>query len=219
MATAATQSMPSHAIPSYQRVEPGSVNIPVADLTAVKAVKPEDVDKGTEEWVNSFNKAIQSSDFAGLSDLFLPEAYWRDHLCLSWDFHTFKGPEQAIEFLKKGCRLKSVAVDRSSAFRSPTVTVLDGKGQVPGIQTFLTTESDVGRGLGVARLVQQGGKLKAFSLFTSMRELKGHEEAIFGRRPEGVEHGGKPGRKNWAERRAAEENFEESEPTVLIIGK
>jgi hypothetical protein len=122
-------------------------------------------------------------------------------------------------FLKKGCRIRSVAVDKSSDFRKPMITGFDGQGHVQGVQTFLTTESDVGRGLGVARLVQQGGKLKVFTLFTSMRELRGHEEAVFGRRPEGVAHGGLPGRKNWQERRAADENYEDSEPTVLILGK
>ena len=52
----------------------------------------------------------------------------------------------------------------------------------------------------------------------SMRELKGHEDAVFGRRPQGVDHGGKPGRKNWQDRRAADADFEESEPVVLIVG-
>lgn len=61
--------------------------------------------------------------------------------------------------------------------------------------------------------------MKAFTLFTSMMELKGHEETVFGRRPEGVAHGGLPGRKNWQERRLADENYEDSEPTVLILGK
>ena len=177
--------MAAAAIPSHQRVEPGSVNLPVADLSAIKAVKPEDIDRPTEEWVSSFNKAIQSSNYSSLSQLFLPQSFWRDHLCLSWDSHTLKGPENIAAFLKKGCRLKSVVIDRSSDFRRPVVTGFDGKGNVQGVQTFLTTESDVGRGLGVARLVQQDGKLKAFTLFTSMRELKGHEETVFGRRPEG----------------------------------
>ena len=122
-------------------------------------------------------------------------------------------------FLKKGCRIRNVTIDKSNEFRKPVVTGFDGQGRVQGVQTFLTTESDVGRGLGVARLVQQEGKLKAFTLFTSMRELKDHEEAVFGRRPEGVAHGGLPGRKNWQERRAADENYEGSEPTVLILGK
>lgn len=122
-------------------------------------------------------------------------------------------------FLSQGCRIKNVAIDRSSDFRKPVVTGFDGQGNVRGVQTFLTTESDVGRGMGVARLVQQDRKLKAFTLFTSMRELKGHEEAVFGRRPEGVAHGGLPGRKNWQERRDANENYEDSEPAVLILGK
>jgi hypothetical protein len=219
MASAATQSMPSHGIPSYQRVEPGSVNIDVEDLSKIQTVQPKDIDAATEAWVSAFNKAIQSSDHAGLTDLFLPNAFWRDHLCLSWDFHTMKGTEKIKEFLKQGCRLKKIEVDRSSDFRKPVVTGFDGKGQVQGVQTFLTTESDVGRGMGVARLVQADGKLKVFTLFTSMRELKGHEEATFGRRPEGVSHGGQPGRKNWQERRIADENYEDSEPTVLILGK
>lgn len=212
MAAAAT-------IPSCQRVEPGSVNISVADFSTIKAVEPQDIDETTAEWVSSFNRVIQSSDYWRLSQLFPPQAFWRDHLCLSWDARTIKGPENMAAFLKKGCRIKSVAVDRSSDFRKPVIIGLDGQGNVQGVQTFLTTDSDVGRGLGVARLVQQDGKLKAFTLFTSMRELKGHEEAIFGRRPEGVAHGGQPGRKNWQERRVADENYEESEPTVLILGK
>jgi hypothetical protein len=217
MATAA-QRMPIHATPSFNRVEPGSVNLPVADLTRIKSVQPEDIDSATEDWVNTFNKAIQSPDLDGFPDLFLPEAFWRDHLCLAWSCNTWQGPDKMKEFLRKGCRLKSAAVDRSSDFRKPVVTGFDGQGKLQGVQTFLTTESDVGRGLGVARLVFQDGKLKVFTLFTSMRELKGHEEATFGRRPEGVAHGGHPRRKNWQERRNAEENFEEDDPTVLILG-
>lgn len=206
------------SIPSHQRVEPGSVNIPVADLSNIKAEKPENIEEATEVWVNAFNKAIQSPDLTGLSDLFISDSYWRDHFCLSWNVHTFKGPEKMLEFLKQGCRLKKISVNRSTDVRKPTVTTFDGQGKIQGVQTFLNTENDVGTGLGVARLVQQDGKLKAFTLFTSMRELRGHEEATFGRRPAGVTHGGQPGRTNWQERRDADEDFEDSEPTVLIVG-
>jgi hypothetical protein len=77
--------MAAVAVPSYQRVETGSVNIPVADLQNLKAEQPTDFDKATEEWVNSFNKIIETGSFAGLKDLFVQDSYWRDHLCLSWD--------------------------------------------------------------------------------------------------------------------------------------
>ncbi|TVY34439.1 putative indole-3-pyruvate monooxygenase [Lachnellula subtilissima] len=217
MAATATQTT-NEAVPSYQRVVLGSVNIHVADLSKIKTTTPENVEKSTAEWVKSFNKAIQTPGFEAISDLFLPEAYWRDHMCLAWGCNTFKGPEAMKDFLKEGCRLKSVEIDKSSDFRKPVVTGFDGQGKIQGIQTFLTTDSIVGRGLGVARLVLQDGELKAFTLFTSMRELKGHEETTYGRRPEGVAHGGQPGRKNWQERRLEDENFEKDDPTVLILG-
>lgn len=210
------------SIPSHQRVEPGSVNIPIADLSNIKAEDPPHyhVDAATEVWVAAFNEAIQSPNLTGLPDLFITDSYWRDHFCLSWDVHTFKGPEKMLEFLKDGCRLKKVSIDRSSDVRRPTINkAFDGQGRIQGIQTFLITESDVGTGLGFARLVQQDGKLKAFTLFTSMRDLKGHEEATFGRRPAGVVHGGQPGRKNWQERRTADKDFENADTTVLIVGK
>jgi hypothetical protein len=209
-------------VPSYNRVEPGSVNLPIADFPAVPTSEPVNVESAASEWTTAFNKAIQSSSYNGLSDLFLDESYWRDHLGLAWDFHTLKGPKTIISFLQnspKGCRLKSVAIDKSSPFRAPHVSGFDGAGKVKGVETFLTTDTDAGSGMGVARLVQQGGKWKAFTLFTSMRELKGHEESVASRRPQGVDHGGKPGRKNWLERRLADSNYENSEPAVLILGK
>jgi cation diffusion facilitator CzcD-associated flavoprotein CzcO len=123
-----------------------------------------------------------------------------------------------IKFLQEGCRLKNIEIDKSSDVRKPTITGFDGKGNVQGVQTFVKTENDVGRGIGVVRLVQQDAKLKAFTMFTTMQELKGHEEPVLGRRSEGVAHGGQPGRKNWQERRAATHDFENSDPTVLILG-
>ena len=207
---------------SVNRVEPGSVNLPIADFQSLSVSAPEDdvnlVEVATQ-WTEAFNKAISvGGDYDGLKDLFLHESYWRDHLALSWSFRTFKGPEKMAEFLKERCRLKSVAVDRSSEFRSPKVSGFDGEGRIKGVQTYLTVENDLGSGLGLVRLVKENGKWKAFTMFTSMRQLQGHEEATFSRRPQGVDHGGQPGRKNWAERRAADLNFEAGEPAVLILG-
>ena len=86
----------------------------------------------------------------------------------------------------------------------------------------MTIETDVSRDRALLRLLQdpeEGGKWKAFTLFTAMHELKGYEETIEADRPHGVDHGGQPGRENWQERRHAPENFEDgNEPTVLILG-
>ncbi len=47
--------------------------------------------------------------------------------------------------------------------------------------SFLTIETDMGRGTGLVGLLhdpEDGGKWKAFTLFTAMHELKGHEETV-----------------------------------------
>ncbi len=220
MATAAVET------PSYNRVEPGSSRLTAANYPTANPSEDVDVDKVAKDWVSSFNNVLKGGDFAGLEKIFLRESYWRDQLCLSWNYHTFKGTEKMVAFLKKapkGVRLQAVDIDTSSKLRAPSVSAVDFSGKVKGVQSFLTVETDVGRGRGLVRLLQDqedGGKWKAFTLFTTMHELKGHEETVGARRPHGVEHGGKPGRKNWRERREAEQNLEgDMEPTVLILGK
>ena len=220
MATAAVQ------IPSYNRIEPGSNQLKAAAYPAESNTPPkaESVHKTASEWVESLNKALASQDYETLKPLFLPGSCWRDQLALSWDYHTFNGPEKIISFLKSsphGSRIKSISIDDSSTLHSPHVSAADFNGKVNGVASFLNIETDVGKGPGIVRLLQDqqdGGKWKAFTLFTAMHELKGHEETVRRNRPHGVAHGGKPGRKNWQERRTATENFEDMEPTVLILG-
>lgn len=160
-----------------------------------------------------------------MKHLFLQESYWRDQLGLSWDYHSLNGPEKIVSFLEgspNGSRITSIKIDDSNSTRRPTVAAVDFRGKVNGVASFLTIETDVGRGRGLVRLLQDRhdeNKWKAFTLFTTMHELTGHEETIGNHRPQGVDHGGRVGRKNWQERRVAMENYEgETEPTVLIIG-
>jgi hypothetical protein len=82
MAAVATQQ-----ISSAERCEPGSFPLHLANFPS--APKPESIDakKVVAEWVDLFNKTITSPDLGGISKLFLTESYWRDQLCLTWDFH------------------------------------------------------------------------------------------------------------------------------------
>ena len=221
MATAAVQ------IPSYDRIDPGSYQLKPAafpDYPPSNAPPQTDASKVAIDWLEAFNKAL-SGDYEALQKLFLQDSCWRDQLGLSWNYHTLSSPEKIISFLKSsptGSRIKSVSIDDSSDLRRPKVAAVDYNGKVKGVASFLTVDTDVGRGRGLVRLLQDsedGGKWKAFTLFTTMHELKGHEEMVHSNRPHGVDHGGKPGRKNWQERRTAMENFEDgNEPTVLILG-
>jgi hypothetical protein len=210
-------------VPSADRVEPGSFRLQTANFPTASTSKAVDVDTITALWIESFNKVLRHPELAKIPELFLEESYWRDQLCLSWDFHTLKGPEKIIPFLQNansGCRIKSLTLDTSSKYRLPKASAMDADGKVHTVEAFITVETDIGRGLGVVRLVQELGTWKAFTLYTFLRELKDHEEVIGARGPNGVQHGAYLSRNNWLDRRKAEENFEDGEEaTVLILGE
>ncbi|MCJ1476867.1 hypothetical protein MMC13_005536 [Lambiella insularis] len=218
MATAAVE------VPSSNRTLPGSHTLPQVHYP--KSAHPSQLDPESVvvEWLSLCNDHLQS-DASTFSKIFLTESYWRDLLCLTWDFHTLHGPEKIAALIKtqgKGSRITCLALDRTSDVGRAKFAPIDFGESLQGIQSFLTVETDVGRGRGLVRLVKDtadGGKWKAFTLFTSLQELKGHEELVGERRPTGVDHGSRPGRKNWKERRDAEQNFEDGiEPTVIIVG-
>ena len=128
-----------------------------------------------------------------------------------------------ISFLRstpKGSRIKSIQIENSKF--QPHASAVSFGGKISGLASFLTIETDVGKERGIVRLLhdhQDGEKWKAFTLFTAMHELRGHEETIRKNRPLGVTHGKTRGRKNWQERRTAMENFDDgNEPTVLVLG-
>ncbi|MCJ1420859.1 hypothetical protein MMC32_007218 [Xylographa parallela] len=211
-------------IPSSNRKLPGSHTLDQVHYPQSASLSQLDPESRVTEWLSLFNNHLQSAAFS-LSQVFLKDSYWRDLLCLTWDFHTLSGLEDISSLLRvhgKDPRIKSLAIDHTSDEGKPKIASVDYGGTLKGIQSFLIVETDVGRGRGLVRLVQDlddGGKWKAFTLFTSLKELKGHEELIGERRPSGVIHGSHPGRKNWKERRNAEMNFEDGlEPTVIIVG-
>lgn len=214
----AAPGLPPQAIKSRDRVEPGSVNIPVGKWPKTAQSAPRDAALIAGQLVDTFNQALNTKNYQAISNLFLDDGYWRDHLALTWDLHTLKGRDKILSFLGDRCRLLKIDVDSSSAFRAPHFGSIDGTGDVKGIEFFVTLTTTLGAGQGVARLAEKDGQWKIFTLFTRLSELNQHEEAVGHRRTKGVEHGGKADRKNWLERRVADADFETREPAVVIIG-
>jgi cation diffusion facilitator CzcD-associated flavoprotein CzcO len=206
------------SIASSERPEYGSVNIALGEYPATSKNEGVDAKKVADDIVSKLNDALSNKDNNAIVNLFLTDkSYWRDHLVLTWDFKTSKG-SQNIKKLLDGAkvRLVNIEVDNSSAFRAPKFGPIDAWGDVNGISFFIKFESEVGRGEGVINLAEQDGQWKLFTVYTALRELKGHEEPVKHRRTRGVKHGGDPARKNWKERLEAEK--EGMDPKVLIIG-
>ena len=221
MATTAVQIPPSNI------VLPGSRLLPTAPLpdthSTLSSLPPSSTSFKSivEVWIFDLNKFL-SGDQASIAKLFFEESYWRDLLCMTWDFHTLQGPVQiskSIQSSPQDRRLTLVSLDESSAHKLPQASDFGG---LKAVQAFLKVETTTGRGEGLVRLVSDtndGGKWKALTLFTTLKELKGYEENVSSRRPQGTESSPEDKSRNWKDLLVAQHNFEGGrQPTVLILG-
>ena len=143
---------------------------------------------------------------------------------MTWDFHTLQGREQIAAFIKtssKDSRIVNISLyEGDVAHKRPRVAAI---GDLEVVQAFLQVETSSGRGEGLVNLIPDptdDGKWKAFTLFTTLKELKGHEEKTYTRRPTFDSREANSGSMNWKDKLNAQQNFESGrEPTVLILGR
>ena len=161
----------------------------------------------TNEWLTAFQQALTAHDADAAAALFADQSYWRDIVSFTWNITTVEGGAGVADLL----RATLDDVD-PAGFR-----VTEEPAEEDGVITaWIAFETKAGRGSGLLRLV--GGK--AFTLLTTLDELKGHEEPVNDRRPNGVRHGAFRDRVTWAESQAREatELGYTVQPEVLIIG-
>jgi putative flavoprotein involved in K+ transport len=158
-------------------------------------------------WLADFNAALERQDIDAAVALFDAGSYWRDLVAFTWNIRTQEGPDAIRAML--GARL---------ADTKPTGFAVEGEAtEADGIvDAWFTFETAVARGRGHLRL--RSGK--AWTLLTTMTELKGFEERKGDRRVKGAEHGVNTQRKTWLEKRDDEAKtlgFTE-QPYVVIVG-
>ena len=210
-------------IPPSNKVLPGSGQLqsaPFPHATSSRSGSITSPKVVVDEWVSSLRQLLSGSS-ESCTRLFLKESYWRDLLCMTWDFRTLQGPDQIARFLEssKEGGITGVSLDELVSHKMPQIAHF---GDLEVVQAFLKIETRNGRGEGLVRLapdVDDGGIWKAFTLFTTLKELKGCEENICTRRPTGLDRNVNSEGRNWKDRLIAQQSFEGGlEPTVLIIG-
>lgn len=141
-----------------------------------------------QAWLDRLEAALAARDVAGALELFGPECFWRDMVAFTWNIRTFEGREAIGAML-----------DATLARVAPSRWRVAGlAGEVDGaIEALVEFETATGRGRGHLRLRDGRG----WTLLTTLRELKGHEEKRGRTRENGVEHGIARGRRTWLERR------------------
>ncbi|MCV2489330.1 NAD(P)/FAD-dependent oxidoreductase [Geodermatophilus sp. YIM 151500] len=164
-----------------------------------------------ENWLSDFEEALRGRDVERAAGMFAATSFWRDLIAFSWNISTVEDRHGVTELL-------TATLDRTdpSGF-----AVEEPPEEADGVTTvWFTFETAVGRGRGLARLVEEDGDTRAWTFLTTLHELKGHEEPRGPARPMGAEHGANRDRLTWLERREKEEAELGTavQPYVLVIG-
>jgi putative flavoprotein involved in K+ transport len=159
------------------------------------------------QWLADFGAAVARNEFAKATSMFGDDGYWRDLVSFTWNLKTAEGPQQIQAML-----------EATMPNAKPSNFAIQGEGsQANGVtEGWFTFETTSGRGRGHLRLI--GGK--AWTLLTTLQELKGFEEKKRENRPKGVEHGAFKDRKSWLEARQEEERTLgfAKQPYVVVVG-
>jgi putative flavoprotein involved in K+ transport len=160
-----------------------------------------------EEWLSHFEDALTANDSAAAAELFAEDSFWRDLVSFTWNIKTVEGTAAVKDMLDH-----TLERTRPRGWRT-----IEPPAAADGVtDAWIEFETEVGRGRGHVRL-KEG---KAWTLLTTLYELKGHEEHTGPNRPMGAEHGADPERQTWLERRRREaaELGHETQPFVVVVG-
>jgi len=179
--------------------------------------RTDDISVAAESWLAQFEGALANA--SELQALFHGESYWRDVLALSWNIQTINGADAIVRELQARCRSAAPTnfqIDQGRA--APRRVTRAG---TPSIETMFKFETADGRGNGVLRLTPDaadGNRLKAWTLLTSLEELKGFEEQLDVARPRGNAYSRDFRGPNWLDLRKASAEYSDHDPAVLVIG-
>ncbi|QOV99082.1 NAD(P)/FAD-dependent oxidoreductase [Rhodococcus pyridinivorans] len=170
-------------------------------------------DERVDAWLQAFETALAQRDVDAAAGLFGTDSFWRDLVAFTWNLKTVEGREGVSDMLHA-----RLADTDPSGFRT-TEPASDDDGV---LSAWIAFETAVGRGVGHLRLErdEESGQDRAFTLLTTMQELKGYEENKGTRRPRGTKHGADKQRVTWSEQREIEERElgYTRQPYIVIIG-
>jgi putative flavoprotein involved in K+ transport len=158
-------------------------------------------------WLATLGAALERGDSGAAAALFGDESYWRDLVSFTWNITTAEGNAKIRQMIEA-----AVIPAKPSAWQ------IEGEAsETDGVtEAWFRFETAVARGEGHLRL--KGGK--AWTLLTTMKELKGYEEHKGAARDLGTELVARRGSKTWLEQRQQEEADlgVKTQPYVVIVG-
>ncbi|GAA5907376.1 hypothetical protein JCM5296_002178 [Sporobolomyces johnsonii] len=179
------------------------------------ATRPSAPAEIAQAFCDSIQAAFTAKDIDGIVRHFRrADGWWRDILNIDFDFNSLRTNDIKGHLTKFGVPdIKELKVIRPN-----DAQFNEGAGW---LQAFTTYETPEGRGRGFLRLKESSpgaGDWQAYVFFTTLWEIKGHEERGGIHRPLGAEHGLHASSENWLDRRKKKVDFKEEDPTVMIVG-
>ena len=171
------------------------------------------------DWLNDLNAALAARDVEHVARLFRADGEWRDIVALTWTIETVSDRLPAAGRLVEAAAKTAAGNFAIDPDRYPPRDVeRAGEDCVEAIIRFETT---VGRGAGIVRFKRsdcRAGEALAWTLLTTLDELKGYEEETI------LESAEEPAFErdfhgpNWLDRRQQASTYSDRDPEVLIVG-
>ena len=181
--------------------------------------RTDDVATIAGSWLAQFEAALAAPGRAGLKTLFHADSHWRDVLALTWHIQTVSGSDAILrELAAHAGRARPTGFKIDLDRTAPRSVTRAGTDVIEAIFGFETVE---GRGSGVLRLTpdaDDGNAFKAWTLLTTLDEIRGHEERLGRSRPQGKAYSRDFRGPNWLDLRKAAADYADRDPAVLVVG-
>src|SRR5262245_53482517 len=168
-----------------------------------------------QRWLAAFEAALQAKDADAVADLFQADGLWRDVVAFTWTIQTMSGRAAIAATLRETLARTAPRNFHIPAKRTPPRWVT--RAGTEALEVLFEFETAFGRGAGVVRLTPDSNStLRAWSIVTTLEELRGHEEA-FRVRPE-PDSTRDFGAENWSDRLSKTRAYADRDPTVIVVG-
>lgn len=175
-----------------------------------------DLESVASAWLDRLAAALSAESPEPLADLFARECHWRDLLAFQWDLRTVSGADAiAARLLPLARAAHPRQVILAEGRTRPRAVRRAG---TDALEVLFTFETDTGPCNGVVRLVPEAGTHRAWTLMTSLDEIRGHEDPANGKRWQDVDWKRNFGGENWLDRRRKAVAYADHDPAVLVVG-
>jgi cation diffusion facilitator CzcD-associated flavoprotein CzcO len=178
-----------------------------------------------DKWLERFADDLGSGAAERVASHFRDDGYLRDILALTWEFRTFSGPDE----IRQGIESVTPATwprDLRCPPERMAPRILRRSGRTI-LEAYFDFDTAIGRGSAFVRLqldrAEDAGDAdfedpRVWMMLTTLQEIRGFEERIGDRRPDGTEFSYKFGGDNWLATRRKRAQFTDRAPEVLVVG-